>query len=150
MFCDKSKSGALLLSLLGLSSSQAFSVQAPVNHPSFLKSPSSVLSTLPATLKKGHTVVQLGNYWSTQGKSQHINITGAIGDQFTVTNRDSNNGLFGFGYFIDGQINPYFNMTYGLNAFYLAGTKVMGVFIQENVYTNLAYQYKVTHYPCRS
>jgi hypothetical protein len=138
---------SLLVLLIGASSSASFSAHSTETYPSFLKSPAAFLSTLPSALKHGHAVVQLGNYWSTQGKSQQINISGLIGDKFSVSNRDSNNGLVGLGYFIDGQTTPYFNMMYGLNAFYLAGTKVMGNVVQENLFTNLAYQYKVTHYP---
>lgn len=38
-------------------------------------------------------------------------------------------------------------MAYGINAFYLAKTPVSGKVIQENLFTNLAYGYHVTHYP---
>ena len=38
-------------------------------------------------------------------------------------------------------------MTYGINAFYLPKTGVMGNVTQENLFTNLSYRYNVTHYP---
>ena len=95
----------------------------------------------------GHAVVQLGGYWSTQGKSQHINIEGLVGDHFTVSKRHSSSGLVGLGYFFDGQERDLFNMSYGVNAFYLGPTSVHGTVIQEDLYTNLSYAYHVTHYP---
>ena len=38
-------------------------------------------------------------------------------------------------------------MSYGLNFFYLAKTQVSGQVAQEQLFTNLAYHYNVTHYP---
>ena len=98
-------------------------------------------------LVHGHAVVQLGGYWSTQGKSQHINIESLIGDDFTVTSGQSSNGLVGVGYFIDGQEKDLFKMAYGINAFYLAKTGVSGNVIQEGLFSNLSYGYNVTHHP---
>lgn len=95
----------------------------------------------------GHTVVQLGGYWSKQGKAQHINIEDLSGDDFSVTRGSSRNGLVGLAYFIEGQKYNLFNMAYGVNAFYLAKTGVSGYVVQEDIFTNLSYGYKVTHYP---
>ena len=95
----------------------------------------------------GYAVVQLGGYWSIQGRSQHINIDSLIGDDFTVTNGQSSNGLVGLGYFIDRQKQDLFQMTYGVNTFYLAKTGVSGNVIQESLFTNSSYGYSVTHYP---
>ncbi len=39
------------------------------------------------------------------------------------------------------------DLAYGLNFFYLAKTQVSGQIIQEQLFTNLAYRYNVTHYP---
>ena len=102
---------------------------------------------LTSKLKNGHGLLQFGGYWSEQGREQHININGLIGDDFTVTNAKSNNGLVGLGYFVKGQERDRWQMTYGINAFYLAKTAVTGTIIQENLFTNLAYTYNVTHYP---
>lgn len=98
-------------------------------------------------LTHGRPVLQLGGYWSNQGQAQHINIDGLIGDDFTITTGHASNGLVGLGYYIDGQEKDLFNMAYGINAFYLAKTSVSGNVIQENLFTNLAYGYHVTHYP---
>ncbi len=106
-----------------------------------------VLSAVSSRLKNGHAHVQFGGYWSSQGKNQHVNIQGLIGDQFTVTQKKDSNGLVGLGYFVEGPKNERFNLIYGLNAFYLAPTLVAGNVIQENIFTNLSYAYKVTHYP---
>ena len=98
-------------------------------------------------LAHGHAVVQLGGYWSIQGKLQHINIDGLIGDDFTVSSGKDSNGLVGIGYFINGQEKDLFKMSYGVNAFYLAKTGVFGNVVQEDLFTNLSYDYHVTHYP---
>jgi hypothetical protein len=96
---------------------------------------------------QGHVVVQGGGYWSNQGKAQHIDIVGLIGDDFTVRNNNKGNGLVGLGYFLDGPDMAYLKMSYGINAFYLAKTSVSGTVVQEDVFTNLSYSYNVTHYP---
>ena len=99
------------------------------------------------TLMHGHVTVQAGGYWSNQGKAQHINIVDVIGDDFTLNNGGSSNGLFGVGYFVDGNSFSVFKMTYGVNAFYLANTSVNGDVVQESLFTNLSYSYKVRHIP---
>jgi hypothetical protein len=98
-------------------------------------------------LKTGHATVQLGGYWSYQGTAQHINIDGLIGDTFTVTHHTDSNGLVGFGYFLDGFKSDALQMLWGVNAFYLGKTSVRGEVIQENLFTNLAYDYTMQHFP---
>lgn len=110
-------------------------------------SQTNVLSGIGARLKQGHAIFQVGGHWSHQGKAQHVNIQTLIGDDFTVTNHDSSNGLVGLGYFLDGQAKSIFNMSYGLNAFYLAKTGVAGNVVQEGLFTNLSYHYTLTHFP---
>ena len=106
-------------------------------------------SAIPAFLniKQGHALVQLGGYWSCQGKAQHVDIKDLIGDDFTVSNNNSSNGLLGMGYFLDAQEKPNFKTSYGLNFFFLSPTGVSGTVVQENYFTNLSYKYSVTHYP---
>lgn len=104
-------------------------------------------SYLPSFLRHGHATIQLGGYWSNPGYTQHINIQDLIGDEFTATNHNNSNGFVGLGYFIDGQEKYFFKISYGVNAFYLAKTIVTGNVIQENLFTNLSYQYHLTHYP---
>src|SRR3990167_3529693 len=101
--------------------------------------PSKLLANQPviqSALKHGHAVLQLGGYWGTQGKTQHINIQGLIGDEFTTNNNDNkSNGLVGLGYFLDGQDKDLFTISYGINAFYLAKTAITGDVVQENLFT---------------
>ncbi len=104
-------------------------------------------SSFSFDLKQGHAVVQLGGFISSPGKSQHIDIVDLIGDQFTVTNHQNSNALVGLGYFIDGPVQPAFNLAYGINAFYLGKTSVNGNIIQENLFTNLAYRYDISNLP---
>lgn len=95
----------------------------------------------------GHFRIQLGGYWGVQGNPQQININGLIGDYFSVTNKHDSNGLFGVGYYVNGQDKDKYDMSYGLNWFYLAKMMVAGTVLQENLFENLSYRYHVTSYP---
>jgi hypothetical protein len=97
--------------------------------------------------RHGHTVVQLGGYLSSQGKAQDIKVRYLYGNHYTVSRHDSQNGLFGLGYYIDGIDKDRFKLLYGINGFYLAKTGVSGTIIQEDEFTNLSYSYKVQHIP---
>jgi opacity protein-like surface antigen len=94
-----------------------------------------------------HFLVEGGGYYSTQGKAQRVNIDGLIGDQFNITNRNDTNAIFGAGFLLDGLRKGNFGFDYGINAFYLAKTKVSGTITQELLFTNLAYNYYVSHLP---
>lgn len=100
-----------------------------------------------SALKRGHIVLQAGGYWSHQGKAQHIDIDGLIGDEFTLNKHGDSNGLVGLGYFIDGQHLERLQFSYGVNFFYLPKTLVSGTVVQEDLFTNLSYGYHLTHYP---
>jgi hypothetical protein len=113
----------------------------------FMSLMSSIACSGTEWLKEGHGVVQLGGYWSYQGQAQHINIDGLIGDTFTVTRHSGSNGLVGVGYFLDEKRYKLFNMTYGVDAFYLPKTAVNGLVVQEDLFTNLSYNYTMTHFP---
>ncbi|CDZ77340.1 hypothetical protein BN59_01623 [Legionella massiliensis] len=135
MFFNKNKCWQFLLFVLtGIHASIA------LPNPNFL-------SSLPSSLKQGHVIIQFGGYWSSQGQAQHINIQDLVGDEFTLTKHKRSNGLVGLGYFLDGQETSFFRMSYGINAFYLAKTGVVGDVIQENLFTNLSYHYNLRHYP---
>ena len=97
------------------------------------------------TLNQGHLVFQAGGYWSYQGKAQRIDIVDLVGDSFTITRHQDFNALVGLGYFISDKNSV--NMSYGLNGFYLPSTSVSGEVIQEDLFTNLSYRYRLNHYP---
>ena len=105
------------------------------------------MGDVSSVFKRGHSIFQLGWNWSYQGQEQHINMVDLIGDEFTVSSHTRNNVLVGAGYFLDGPTYRSINMSYGINAFYLANTKVTGYVVQENLFTNLSYQYSVAHFP---
>jgi len=100
-----------------------------------------------ANLPPGHLILTAGGFSAHQGSSQHIGITGLIGDHFTVSQHNDQNGLLGLGYFLDGIRNDHYNILYGLNAFYLMNTNVFGDVVQENQFTNLSYRYSITNWP---
>ena len=63
--------------------------------------------------------MQLGGFLSHQGKSQFGGIQGLIGNMYTIRTQRDSNGLVGAGYYFDGPKNKLFNLSYGVNAFYL-------------------------------
>lgn len=116
------------------------------NNTLALKSQNRFFSSL-TDLKQRDLVVQLGNYWGSQGEAQNIQVRYLFGNHYTVANQNAQNGLFGLGYYINGvDIDP-FNLSYGINGFYLAKTGVNGTIIQEDAFTNIAYSYKIQHIP---
>lgn len=104
-------------------------------------------TAFPINFKQGHPVIQLGGFVSSAGKAQHINIQNLIGDDFSVTSGSDLNGLVGLGYLIDTPESGLFKMSYGINAFYLAKTAVSGNVTKEQQFTNLSYNYNVSHVP---
>lgn len=95
----------------------------------------------------GGPVLQLGWFTAKQGKSQHVNIKGLIGDDFNVKKSSDQNFLVGAGYYFDGPDIAQTRILYGVNAFYLAPTTIRGHVIQEDLFTNLSYRYSRTNYP---
>ncbi len=98
-------------------------------------------------LRHGSVPIQLGGFLSSQGKAQDININTLVGNQYTVSNHNQTNGLFGIGYFVNGLDKDRFQLSYGINGFYLGATPVSGSIIQEHFLTNLAYHYKIQNTP---
>ena len=94
-----------------------------------------------------HLVVQLGGFWSSQGKTQNINIEGLEGNSYTISHNNPSNGLFGLGYYVDGIDKDHFQLAYGINGFYLAGTPVKGSIMLEDFLTNFNYNYNTQHIP---
>lgn len=97
--------------------------------------------------RKSEFMVQAGGYWASQGTEQFVPINGLIGDDFTLNSSNSSSYLVGLGYYMNGYENNQFRLMYGLNAYYLAKTTVEGLVIQEQIFTNLAYQYSVINWP---
>ncbi len=95
----------------------------------------------------GRLIVEAGWFIGSQGKSQHIDIEGLIGDDFSVTNSSDQNFLIGLGYYFNGLDRSGITQLFGINAFYLAPTEVKGRVTQEGLFTNLSYRYSITNYP---
>ncbi len=102
-----------------------------------------------AVLRQGKFLFQVGEFEAHQGYKQFIGIQSLIGDRFTVTKHNDFNFLLGVGYFLPlpALCRDNIDVSYGLNAFYLAETEVKGNVIQENMFENLSYQYKVSNLP---
>jgi hypothetical protein len=108
--------------------------------------PTLVFSYSPPIINEYFTL-QLGGYFGTQGKTQHVDITNLIGDTYRITNKTSFSGLVGLGYYLSGQAYSAYEMHYGINLFFLPKTAAEGHIVQEGLFTNLAYHYTVRHYP---
>lgn len=104
-------------------------------------------SNIVDKLKDGEVGIHLGGYWRNPVNEQFIRINGADGDTFTVADGNARSGLFGVGYFLDGMQHQYFNMSFGVDWYYLAKTKVLGTILQENQFENFKYRYDITQYP---
>ncbi len=89
----------------------------------------------------------IGGFWATQGQDQDVDITGLIGDSFSVTHHSASNGLLGLAAYFDGWANKNYTLQYGVDAFYLGKTAVQGFVTQEQFATNLAYGYNLTNAP---
>ena len=107
----------------------------------------TIPTAFPFDLKHGDTVLQVGGFVSTSGKAQHIDINGALGDDFSVHDRNDSNALLGLGYWLNGGESSLWHLSYGLNAFYLGKTQITGEITQESLFTNLAYRYNINHFP---
>lgn len=107
----------------------------------------SPASLANAYLSQGKLIWQLGVFDAHQGAAQNVNITGLIGDHFSVTNQEDQNVLFGLGYFFDRDKKHVLDLSYGVNVFYLASTTVKGYVTQEKLFNNLSYRYHIENYP---
>lgn len=97
--------------------------------------------------ERGGPVLQVGWFTATQGKSQHVDIEGLIGDDFDVKKSSDQNFLVGIGHYFEWLDIGRTSILYGINAFYLAPVKVEGNITQEDKFTNLSYHYYRTNYP---
>lgn len=91
--------------------------------------------------------LQGGFFGASQGNEQHININGLIGNRYTVENKSEISGLAGIGLYFNGYTQERFQLSYGLNLFYLGQTSVRGYIVQEDLFTNLSYQYTIQNLP---
>lgn len=128
----------------------------PVNYTAPIQTPIYQKQTFKQHQSSGYrkyftpiATLSVGGFYSSLGKSQNIDIQGNITNQYTVTHTQNYNALVGLGYYVKTDDVNRFNMkmAYGINAYYLANTSVKGHVIQDDVYTNLSYQYNVTHFP---
>lgn len=88
-----------------------------------------------------------GYFKADQGKTQHINIRGLVGNTYTVDQSNDSNYLLGLSYLINAGDYNYLNMAYGLKAFYLAKSDVSGSVFQEDFFKNRLYKYSITQVP---
>lgn len=102
---------------------------------------------LSFSLKNGHALLEGGVYFSSQGSAQNIYIQDLLGDHFSVTKSSDTKAFFGIGYLLNGPEYKKFDLSYGINAFYLPTAHVQGEITQEFLYSNLAYNYGVNHFP---
>lgn len=95
----------------------------------------------------GAPALTLGGYLGNQGRAQDIPIVGLIGDHFTLTQRHDGSFLAGLGYFLKKNTTMALPFNFGIEGFYLGKTTVKGEVIQEDLFANLSYQYRLRHIP---
>lgn len=95
----------------------------------------------------GELSFSAGYFNAETGRQQHIDIVDLVGNNYWVHKKNDGNFLIGLGYMANNWDFSRFNLGLGVKAFYLGKTKVTGVIEQENIYTNLAYKYDITHIP---
>lgn len=105
------------------------------------------LSCFAMEFKHGMIPVQIGGFISSPGAKQHINIQSLIGNSYTVQDHHTSNGLFGIGYYIHGADKERFEVNYGINGFYFGKSSVSGGVVQEDLFTNLNYNYSLNNLP---
>lgn len=91
--------------------------------------------------------LQVGFYGASQGKEQNINIQDMTGNRYTVDNDSQIRGLVGIGLYFKGYSQEFFQLSYGVNLFYLGKTTVSGDVVQEQLFTNYTYQYDIQNLP---
>ncbi|VEB35214.1 hypothetical protein [Legionella cherrii] len=91
--------------------------------------------------------IQGGFFGASQGKEQHIDIDGLIGNQYTLDSNSQISGLVGVGLYFNGPSFHWLQLSYGVDAFYLGQTKVRGDINQEDLFTNFSYQYSIQNVP---
>jgi hypothetical protein len=97
--------------------------------------------------KRPKLELQLGGFTATQGTAQDIQIQGLVGDHFSVNHRSADNVLLGAGVYFEGPTWKQTAFSYGVNAFYFPQTTVKGDVTQEQLFTNLSYQYTLSNMP---
>lgn len=95
----------------------------------------------------GDLLIQGGGFIGNSGESQHINIEGLIGNQYTLDEQSTSNGFVGLGYLFHTYKSQKLTFDVGLNAFYFFQTNVKGDIIQEDMFENLSYEYGITSLP---
>jgi hypothetical protein len=120
-----------------------------------MKSPTAIHKTLAEQQglfyrfepKYPEFVVQIGAFTATQGKAQPIGFAGITDNDFGVSQSQGQNALVGLGYYVNGYEGNAFDLSFGVNAFYLAPTVIKGTINEGNIPLNLTYQYNLTNYP---
>lgn len=90
-------------------------------------------------------VIELGVYTSSQGKEQHINKTGLIGDQYELTHSKDTAGLISLSALWQVKDFEAGSFSLGINYSYFDNTTVNGEILIENALRNLNYSYTLHH-----
>jgi hypothetical protein len=92
-------------------------------------------------------IIQAGGFWGVFGKNQDVDIRYLAGNEYTVDNRNPASWLVGLGYYLEGFNRDRYQLSYGINGFYLGQAPVKGTIIQERLYSNLSYRYEIQNTP---
>ena len=122
------------------------------HHPELTKIPdytSDSFSKIVANYKSRRRKlgVFLGGTRGTVGEAQHVDIEGVIGDYFSIEDGKINGGIIGFTHYLESKEfdSDHFSLDYTLSVFYFPEKRVSGFVTQENLVTNLDYEYTLAN-----
>lgn len=124
----------------------------PQKKPSYLsKTTASTYKKLIEQFKARRVRFGLiaGGYKIRQGSGQHVSIHGLVGNYYSVSNPEVGGGLVGVTYHFKSLEfdNNEYELQYSLSTYFFSDTTVQGYVTQENLFTNLRYQYKLSNMP---
>lgn len=131
---------------------QCDSENIPPKKPTYLsKTTTSTHQKLLEKFKAKHLQFGFvaGGYVARQGSGQHIAISGLVGNFYSVTNHQVGGGLVGLRYYFKSLAfdNDEYELQYSLSSYFFSHTSVLGYVTQENLFTNLRYQYQLSNIP---
>ncbi|MDF1646201.1 MAG: hypothetical protein P1U61_04350 [Legionellaceae bacterium] len=92
-------------------------------------------------------LLHIGGFISHQGMDQHININGAVGNEYNATKKNSGNVIVGVGLLRPAVSYKAVDVEYGVQLYYLPSTTTGGNIEIENVLPNLSYKYATSFLP---
>ena len=104
-------------------------------------------ATHALSLKDSELALSLGIATASQGKAQIVPVQGVPDDRYNLLDKHDQNIVLGLSYMLPIKNATQSSLRIGLNTFYFVKTAVKGNITQMLAFTNLGYQYQVSHIP---